>query len=487
MNSSPRTCARCTRTGVKFAVTWPEGSICRRCHQRITRIHGFCPGCGEQRLLPGLSPSGEKLCVDCANIPANFHCTRCGVEDEPVRTGLCARCCLKDDLGDLLRDEHGGIAAHMLPLYQALTTQANARSARVWMITNKPATKLLRALATGRASLTHETFTQHPTPGKVQHLRAHMMSLGMIEEHNRRIERYETWLNQKLLKVPSPKHKQLITQFTTFVHLNRMRHLARQDALKEGTLLNARQSTSTAIEFLGFLDGRGKDPDECTQQDINEWLAGGPTTRSLARTFARWVMGARHIPKLDFPYRVAKTLPRLSQDRRLELIRRALDDHELYAGDRAACLLMLLFGQALTRVAAMKMEQFLHSDDGDLQVVFGEDPIEVPAVFSTVFKDYLANRPNTNTASNPGSPWCFPGFSPGEHISANHLMNRLREVGIDLKGAKNATLQELVLLMPPAIAADALGYSYQVMDIHEQRAGARWKAYSELVRSQSKE
>lgn len=425
--------------------------------------------------------------MDCANIPANFHCTRCGVEDEPVRTGLCARCCLKDDLGDLLRDEHGGIAAHMLPLYQALTTQANARSARVWMITNKPATKLLRALATGRASLTHETFTQHPTPGKVQHLRALMMSLGMIEEHNRRIERYETWLNQKLLKVPSPKHKQLITQFTTFVHLNRMRHLARQDALKEGTLLNARQSTSTAIEFLGFLDGRGKDPDECTQQDINDWLAGGPTTRSLARTFARWAMGARHIPKLDFPYRVAKTLPRLSQDRRLELIRRALDDHELYAGDRAACLLMLLFGQPLTRVAAMKMEQFLHSDDGGLQVVFGEDPIEVPAVFSTVFKDYLANRPNTNTASNPGSPWCFPGFSPGEHISANHLMNRLREVGIDLKGAKNATLQELVLLMPPAIAADALGYSYQVMDIHEQRAGARWKAYPELVRSQSKE
>ena len=56
----------------------------------------------------------------------------------------------------------------------------------------------------------------------------------------------------------------------------------------------------------------------------------------------------------------------------------------------------------------MKMEQFLHSDDGGLQVVFGEDPIEVPAVFSPVFKDYLANRPNTNTASNQARPGAFP-------------------------------------------------------------------------------
>ena len=171
------------------------------------------------------------------------------------RTGLCARCCLKDDLGDLLRDEHGGIAAHMHPLYQALTTQANARSARVWIITNKPAKELLRALATGTVSLTHGTESSTRHREKFKHLRKLMMSLGMIEETVWAHRTVRDLARPETSEGPLPKHKQLITQFARFVHLNRMRHLARQDALKEGTLLSARQSTSTAIEFLGFWTG----------------------------------------------------------------------------------------------------------------------------------------------------------------------------------------------------------------------------------------
>lgn len=94
-------CARCQRMGVKFATTWPEGRICRRCYQRATRIHGECRSCGTTRLLPGLI-EGSPACVDCTEIPKDFHCTRCGREDEPVRRGLCAHCCLTDDLTALL-------------------------------------------------------------------------------------------------------------------------------------------------------------------------------------------------------------------------------------------------------------------------------------------------------------------------------------------------------------------------------------------------
>jgi RecJ-like exonuclease len=94
---SAQECARCTRTGSRFATTWPEGRICRRCYQRATRIRGLCPGCRDDRLLPGLIDA-MPACVDCAGIPKDFHCTRCGREDEPVRVGLCAHCCLTDDL-----------------------------------------------------------------------------------------------------------------------------------------------------------------------------------------------------------------------------------------------------------------------------------------------------------------------------------------------------------------------------------------------------
>lgn len=60
-------------------------------------------------------------------------------------------------------------------------------------------------------------------------------------------------------------------------------------------------------------------------------------------------------------------------------------------------------------------------------------------------------------------------------------MQRLRDAGINLRGAKNAALQELVQRIPPAIAAETMGYSSQAMEIHQQRAGAKWMVYPALI------
>ncbi|WP_136642203.1 hypothetical protein [Subtercola vilae] len=161
-NGLGRSCARCDRSSVRFATTWPEGRICRKCYQTATRIHGTCPTC---RLLPGLT-DGIPCCVDCAGIPKDFHCTRCNREDEPVRQGLCAHCCLTDDLTIMLDDGTGRINPALHVLFTALTTQEHARSARIWLIVNPDVTELLRALATGTAPLKHDTFTRHPSRRK---------------------------------------------------------------------------------------------------------------------------------------------------------------------------------------------------------------------------------------------------------------------------------------------------------------------------------
>jgi hypothetical protein len=127
----PSQCARCRRRvdrhegawpegrlarrapGPKGA--WPEGRLCKRCYQRATRIHGVCPGCQQQRLLPGLDALRQPICVDCAKIPRDFHCTRCGEEDDPYRRGLCARCCLRDHLAGMLDDGNGRVRPELLP------------------------------------------------------------------------------------------------------------------------------------------------------------------------------------------------------------------------------------------------------------------------------------------------------------------------------------------------------------------------------------
>ena len=154
-------CARCQQSGVKFATTWPEGRICRRCYQRATRIHGACISCGTTRLLPGLI-DGEPACVDCADIPKDFRCTRCGREDEPVRRGLCAHCCLTDDLSGLLAGDDGDISPIVRPLFDALSTQTLARSATIWLTVNPAAKQLLRDLATGAAPLPRKSLVPPP-------------------------------------------------------------------------------------------------------------------------------------------------------------------------------------------------------------------------------------------------------------------------------------------------------------------------------------
>lgn len=166
-NGLSRSCARCDRSSVRFATTWPEGRICRKCYQTATRIHGTCPTCQTHRLLPGLT-EGISCCADCVGIPKDFHCTRCNREDEPVRQGLRAHCCLTDDLTILLDDGTGRINPALHVIFTALTTQEHARSARIWLIVNPDVTKLLRTLATGTAPLEHDTFTHHPKPKKVE-------------------------------------------------------------------------------------------------------------------------------------------------------------------------------------------------------------------------------------------------------------------------------------------------------------------------------
>ncbi|RFA11766.1 hypothetical protein B7R22_17910 [Subtercola boreus] len=220
----PDRCARCNQTGARIATTWPEGRTCRRCYQRATRIHGICPGCGDDRLLPGLI-DGQPGCADCAGIPKDFHCTRCGREDEPVRTGLCAHCCLIDDLTDLFDDTTGQTNPTLAPLFDALTQQAHARSARVWLSKNPHATKLIRDLARGIIPLEHATFTKHSDPRKVAFLRELCIEHGLLESVHLDIEHFQIWVNTKT-EVLEPNDGRLVKQFARWVHLNRMQRLA---------------------------------------------------------------------------------------------------------------------------------------------------------------------------------------------------------------------------------------------------------------------
>jgi hypothetical protein len=82
-----------------------------------------------------------------------------------------------------------------------------------------------------------------------------------------------------------------------------------------------------------------------------------------------------------------------------------------------------------------------------------------------------------NTATGPDSPWLFPGTRAGTHLHPNTIRNRIRALGVNLLGARNRALADLVTQVPPPVIADALGYSHQVPFKHAAHAaepGARY-------------
>jgi hypothetical protein len=102
-----RTCARCGRHGW-FAANWPDGHVCRTCHDRAVKRRGRCPGCGADRALPGQRPGDQAaICADCAGFTTSIACSRCGHEGNLHARRLCTRCTLADKLDELLDDGTG--------------------------------------------------------------------------------------------------------------------------------------------------------------------------------------------------------------------------------------------------------------------------------------------------------------------------------------------------------------------------------------------
>lgn len=102
----------------------------------------------------------------------------------------------------------------------------------------------------------------------------------------------------------------------------------------------------------------------------------------------------------------------------------------------------------------------------------------MPGPFASLLTQHLTSRPNMRTGSSSGSNWLFPGYRPGKHIHPNTLMVRLRDVGINLLGARNTTLRALVTEIPPPLVAEMLGYSYQLTQKHAAVAAGTWQRYA---------
>ena len=92
-----------------------------------------------------------------------------------------------------------------------------------------------------------------------------------------------------------------------------------------GPVHPAKQEITETLKFLTWLNqSRGHYLPQCCQLDVDEYLADGPKTGYLIRTFFVWA-DASHVKRgIAIGHRAARTKHMLTQDQRREWIRALL-------------------------------------------------------------------------------------------------------------------------------------------------------------------
>ena len=452
--------------------------MCKYCYLQARLRTGSCADCGALTSLPGLNATGELLCTRCSGIPAAFRCG-CGREVTAGERGRCWWCVLTDLVDDVLTGPDGAIPTHLQPLAQGLVSMRRPQSGTAWLRRSAIARETLRDLARGRIVSSHAALDAAGVDRAIEYLRSLLVRYGDLPPRDRRLADFQRWAGAKLDAITDADHRQLLERFVQWRLLRHLRSRGASTPLGHGPYQRAKQHLTVAIVFLAWLADRGHQLNECTQHDLDQWFGRGPTTRQHAIAFLSWAGQQRILRSVDLPVintSGTDTAPPTSRAR-LEAIRRLLLDQTLELDDRIAGCLVALYGQQASRIVTLRSTD-VSCTDGATRITFGTDWLDVPEPIATLLRQHLDNRRNMTTATNPSSPWLFPGQLAGEHRSYRRVVHALRQLGVPAQATRLATWRELVREAPPAVLADALGVSPDTAIRHALLGGADWAAYA---------
>lgn len=162
---------------------------------------------------------------------------------------------------------------------------------------------------------------------------------------------------------------------------------------------------------------------------------------------------------------------------RIRLLRTCLIGAPDTISYRVAAVLLLLYAQPLARIVQLTTADVTSEPTGTL-LRLGVEPTSVPEPFAALLLEHLRQRPNLQTINGSHNPWLFPGSRPGRHLAANTVMIRLRGIGINLRGARNAALRSLARQTPAPIVASQLRYSTGITLKHAALAGQPDQQYA---------
>ena len=214
---------------------------------------------------------------------------------------------------------------------------------------------LLTGLACGAIPLSHDGLDTAGRGKHITHLRSLLEHHDLLPHRDEHLARFESWLAFKLENIAKPAIRTPVEQFATWHHLRRLRRNSAPGQSSDGAKRSAKQEITETIKFLTWLDEvHQRTAATCRQQDVDEWLATGPTTRHLIRTFFVWANKSKINAEVRIDHRQPKSTRTLTQERRLAWLKELLTGESETRPYRVAGTLLLLYAQPLVRIAALK-------------------------------------------------------------------------------------------------------------------------------------
>ncbi len=133
-----------------------------------------------------------------------------------------------------------------------------------------------------------------------------------------------------------------------------------------------------AAAFLTARNERGLALADVTQQEVDAWVAGNPRTHYEVRDFAVWAAHRGHTRPLFVRHRPEADPEGLDEDSHWELLQQCLTGTALPLELRAAGAVLLLFGQHVTRIAALPTDA-LATLDGHTVLILDRTPSGCPS------------------------------------------------------------------------------------------------------------
>jgi integrase len=483
---SPRATARCARCGQDRPpqARWPEGPVCDPCYTAALRHRAPCASCGQLRRPVTPPGPAADTCASCAGQPVTCACTDCGVEDKLYERGRCERCSLRRRATALLTGPGGDIPAALIPVFEAICAARTPKSALNWLRRDGGAA-ILAQVASGTLPATHQALDAHPRRRAADHLRQALVAGGVLPPRNEELARTGQWLTGVLAAIEPASGRRLVQAYATWHVMRRLRASAGNSGRPRTYTARARNNIRAAADFTTWLARRGRSLRQCRQADVDNWLATGPGAGHV-RDFLTWAAAREHSATLDVPGPARRSGTAASQDERWAQAARLLHDDTLDLTDRAAGCLLLLYGQQLSRIAALTTSQ-ITSRDGTVLVRLGRHDAPVPEPLGVILTELIrTGRTHAGTGAPASTPWLFPGGLPGRPITASRLGQRLNRLGIYAMAGRRATLTDLAARMPAAVLADLLHLAPGTAVRWTREAGADWNRYAaDLARTRN--